>query len=48
MIAEAVISIQAGENPKKLEQKLRIFLPPEEREKDTEKKEEVAESSASV
>lgn len=48
MIAEAVISIQAGENPKMLEQKLRIFLPPEEREKDTEKKEEVAESSASV
>lgn len=31
MIAEAVISIQAGENPKMLEQKLRIYLSPEER-----------------
>lgn len=31
MIAEAVISIQAGENPKMLEQKLSIFLTPEQR-----------------
>ena len=31
MIAEAVISIQAGENPKMLEQKLRVFLTPEEK-----------------
>jgi len=31
MIAEAVISIQAGENPKMLEQKLKIYLTPEER-----------------
>ncbi len=31
MIAEAVISIQAGENPKMLEQKLKIFLTPEEK-----------------
>jgi len=35
MIAEAVISIQAGENPKMLEQKLRIFLTPDERKKET-------------
>jgi len=32
MIAEAVISIQAGENPKMMEHKLRVFLMPEERD----------------
>lgn len=32
MIAEAVISIQAGENPKMMEHKLRVFLKPDERE----------------
>ncbi len=32
LIAEAVISIQAGENPKMMEHKLRVFLTPEERE----------------
>lgn len=46
MIVEAVISIQAGENPKMMEYKLRVFLTPEERElsikKDSEEvKEEV-------
>ena len=44
MIAEAVISIQAGENPKMLEQKLRIYLSPEERKmadkKETEESED--------
>ena len=39
MIAEAVISIQAGENPKMLEQKLRIYLSPEERLAGEKKKE---------
>lgn len=38
MIAEAVISIQAGENPKMLEQKLKIFLKPEERKAEAAKK----------
>jgi len=37
MIAEAVISIQAGENPKMLEQKLRIFLKPEDRNAEAKK-----------
>jgi len=32
LIAEAVISIQAGENPKMMEYKLKVFLSPEERE----------------
>lgn len=32
MIAEAVISIQAGENPKMMEHKLKVFLTPEERD----------------
>lgn len=46
MIAEAVISIQAGENPKMMEHKLRVFLSSDEREieikKDTsDSKEEV-------
>jgi len=40
MIAEAVISIQAGENPKMLEQKLRIFLTPEERKRSSKNNEE--------
>lgn len=31
MVAEAVISIQAGENPRMLEQKLKIYLSPKER-----------------
>jgi len=46
MIAEAVISIQAGENPKMLEQKLKIFLTPEEREKGIRKNEEEATDSS--
>ena len=45
MIAEAVISIQAGENPKMLEQKLKIFLTPEEREKGVKNTEEEATES---
>jgi len=48
MIAEAVISIQAGENPKMLEQKLSIFLPPEEREKEVRNTEETTDNSASA
>jgi len=48
MIAEAVISIQAGENPKMLEQKLKIFLTPEERDKDLRKNEEEPDSSVSA
>ncbi|MFY9569115.1 MAG: motility protein A, partial [Acetivibrionales bacterium] len=49
MIAEAVISIQAGENPKMLEQKLKIFLTPEERAQDIkEKEEEAADSTVSA
>ena len=32
MIAEAVISIQAGENPRMMEYKLRVFLKPDERD----------------
>jgi len=48
MIAEAVISIQAGENPKMLEQKLKIFLPQEERDKDLRKNEEEPDSSVSA
>jgi chemotaxis protein MotA len=47
MIAEAVISIQAGENPKMLEQKLRIFLGPEEREAKEKEKPEEAENTIS-
>ncbi len=46
MIAEAVISIQAGENPKMLEQKLKIFLTPEQRKEDNRKKAEDSESGA--
>jgi chemotaxis protein MotA len=38
MVAEAVISIQAGENPRMLEQKLKIYLSPKER-LESEKKE---------
>lgn len=48
MIAEAVISIQAGENPKILEQKLKIFLTQEERDKDLRKNEEEPDSSVSA
>ena len=48
MIAEAVISIQAGENPKMLEQKLKIFLTPEEREKDIRQKEAETERESTV
>ncbi len=47
MIAEAVISIQAGENPKMLEQKLKIFLTPDQR-KAAEKKEGAEDSGKSV
>lgn len=47
MIAEAVISIQAGENPKMLEQKLSIFLSPEQK-KSTGKKEDAEDSGKSV
>lgn len=47
MIAEAVISIQAGENPKMLEQKLRIFLGPKEREAKEKEKPEEAENTIS-
>jgi chemotaxis protein MotA len=43
MIAEAVISIQAGENPKMLEQKLKIYLSPEERLEDEMRKKREAE-----
>lgn len=46
MIAEAVISIQAGENPKMLEQKLKIFLTPEERNEGV--KEEAEDSDQGV
>jgi chemotaxis protein MotA len=48
MIAEAVISIQAGENPKMLEQKLKIFLTPDERKKGTEKNIEETDNSVSA
>ncbi len=47
MIAEAVISIQAGENPKMLEQKLSIFLGPEERLAKEKKIQEEAENTIS-
>ncbi len=47
MIAEAVISIQAGENPKMLEQKLSIFLGPEERLAKEKKAQEEAENTIS-
>jgi chemotaxis protein MotA len=40
LIAEAVISIQAGENPKMMEQKLRVFLPPAERDAALKKEEQ--------
>jgi len=46
LVAEAVISIQAGENPKMMEHKLKVFLSPDEREiferKDAEKPKEEA------
>lgn len=48
MIAEAVISIQAGENPKMLEQKLKIFLTPDHRKKDTKQTEEETDNSVSA
>lgn len=48
LIAEAVISIQAGENPKTMEYKLGVFLTPEEREllgkRDRESREEKEEA----
>jgi chemotaxis protein MotA len=47
MIAEAVISIQAGENPKMLEQKLRIFLGPDERKAKEKAEPEEAENTIS-
>jgi len=47
MIAEAVISIQAGENPKMLEQKLRIFLGPVERKAKEKAEPEEAENTIS-
>lgn len=40
LIAEAVISIQAGENPKMMEQKLRVFLSPGERDASLKKDEQ--------
>jgi chemotaxis protein MotA len=46
MIAEAVISIQAGENPKMLEQKLKIFLTPDQRRADSKKAAEDSDKSA--
>jgi chemotaxis protein MotA len=33
LIVEGVLSIQAGENPRLVEEKLKVFLPPEDREK---------------
>ena len=48
MIAEAVISIQAGENPKMLEQKLKIFLTPEQRKADTKKDGEESDKAVSA
>lgn len=48
MIAEAVISIQAGENPKMLEQKLKIFLKPEERNVAAKKETEDTDNSISA
>jgi chemotaxis protein MotA len=48
MIAEAVISIQAGENPKMLEQKLKIFLTPEQRKADAKKDAEETDNAASA
>jgi len=52
MVAEAVISIQAGENPRMLEQKLRIYLGPKERleggEKGKEEKENAEDSEETV
>lgn len=52
MVAEAVISIQAGENPKMLEQKLRIYLSPKERleseKKEKEEKENAEDSEKTV
>jgi len=33
LIVEGVLSIQAGENPRLVEEKLKVFLPPEERER---------------
>lgn len=46
MVAEAVISIQAGENPKMMEHKLRVFLSPEER--DVEIKKDASDSKEEV
>jgi len=46
MVAEAVISIQAGENPKMMEHKLRVFLSPEER--DVEIKKDTSDSKEEV
>ncbi len=48
MIAEAVISIQAGENPKMLEQKLKIFLTPEQRKADAKKDTEDSDKAVSA
>ncbi len=48
MIAEAVISIQAGENPKMLEQKLKIFLTPDDRKSELKQNEEETDNSVSA
>ena len=48
MIAEAVISIQAGENPKMLEQKLKIFQTPEDKKKEKNKNEQETDNSVSA
>jgi chemotaxis protein MotA len=45
MVAEAVISIQAGENPRMLEQKLRIYLSPKERQEGAKKEKEGKENA---
>ena len=46
MVAEAVISIQAGENPRMLEQKLKIYLSPKERLESDKKEKEEKENAA--
>jgi chemotaxis protein MotA len=40
LMMEGILSIQAGENPRIVEEKLRVFLPPKERKKLDEGKEE--------
>ncbi|MCG0274581.1 MAG: MotA/TolQ/ExbB proton channel family protein [Thermosediminibacteraceae bacterium] len=48
IVIEGILSIQAGENPRVIEEKLKAFLPPELRKKLKEKEKETVESGDSL